>query len=124
MEYISLPFALRKGYLDKTDLYNSIFNSIGLILSTRKGSMPFSPDYGCDLWDREYSDLLMVNRQDVQGSIRNAISQYEPRLFNVSATLLNIDTGSSHPLGIAVKIIGNYKDENEEKRLEEIFSIG
>ena len=124
MEYISLPFALRKGYLDKTDLYNSIFNSIGLILSTRKGSMPFSPDYGCDLWDREFSDLLMVNRQDVQGSIRNAISQYEPRLFNVSATLLNIDTGSSHPLGIAVKIIGNYKDENEEKRLEEIFSIG
>ena len=124
MEYISLPLALRKGYLEKTDLYNSIFNSIGLILSTRKGSLPFSPDYGCDLWEREFSDLLMVNRQDVQGSIRNAINQYEHRLFNVSATLINIDTGSSRPLGIAVKIIGNFKDEDDEKRLEEIFSIG
>ena len=124
MDYLALPLALKKGFLEKTDLYSSISNSIGMILSTRRGTLPFDPEFGCNLWDREFSDFFMVNRQDVQGSVRNAINQFEPRLFNVSATLMNIDTGPNHPLGIAVKIIGNYRDEGIEKRFEEIFSIG
>ena len=124
MEYLSLPFLLRKGFLNKTDLYDSITNSIGLILSTRKGSLPFDPEYGCDLWDKEFSDLFMANRSELQGAIRNAIDIYEARLFNVSVSLMNIDSGPDHPLGIAVKVIGNFKDENDEKRFEEIFSIG
>ena len=124
MEYLSLPFLLRKGFLDKTDLYDSITNSIGLILSTRKGSLPFDPEYGCDLWDKEFSDLFMANRSELQGSIRNAIDIYEARMFNVSVSLMNIDSGPDHPLGIAVKVIGNFKDEKDERRFEEIFSIG
>ncbi|MCU0639937.1 MAG: GPW/gp25 family protein [Candidatus Krumholzibacteria bacterium] len=124
MEYLSLPFALRKGYLRTTDLGESISNSIGLILSTRRGSLPFDPEYGCDLWEKEYSDLFMVNKSDVQGSIRNAISKFEPRLYNISVSLINIQTGPDHPLGVAVKVIGNYRDEKDEKRFEEVFSIG
>lgn len=124
MEYLSLPFLLRKGFLNKTDLYDSISNSIGLILSTRKGSLPFDPEYGCDLWDKEFSDLFMANRSELQGSIRNAIDVYEARMFNVSVSLMNIDSGPDHPLGIAVKVIGNFKDEKDERRFEEIFSIG
>lgn len=124
MEYLSLPFALRKGYLRKTDISESISNSIGLILSTRRGSLPFDPEYGCDLWEKEYSDLFMVNKSDVQGSIRNAISKFEPRLYNISVSLINIQTGPDHPLGVAVKVIGNYRDEKDEKRFEEVFSIG
>ena len=124
MDYLSLPFALRKGYLNKTDLYDSISNSIGLILSARPGSLPFDPEFGCALWTREYSDLFKANRSEVQGSIRNAISKYEPRLFNASVSLVNIVTGPDHPLGIAVKVIGNFREGKEEKRFEEIFSIG
>jgi phage baseplate assembly protein W len=124
MEYLSLPFALRQGYLKKTGIEDSISNSIGLILSTRKGSLPFDPDYGCELWEREYSDLFMVNKADVQVSVRGAIARSEPRLYNVSVSLVNVRTGPNHPLGIAVKVIGNFKDEKEEKRFEETFSIG
>jgi len=124
MEYLSLPFSLRKGYLKKTGIQDSISSSIGLILSTRKGSLPFDPQYGCDLWEREYSDLFMVNRSDVQGSIRDAITKNEPRLYNVSVSLMDIQTGPTHPLGIAIKVIGNFKEEKEEKRFEEIFRIG
>ena len=124
MEYLSLPFIIRKGFLEKTDIYDSITNSIGLILSTRKGSLSFDPEYGCDLWDKEFSDLFMANRSELQGSIRNAIDIYEARMFNVSVSLMNIDSGPDHPLGIAVKVIGNFKDEKDERRFEEIFSIG
>jgi phage baseplate assembly protein W len=124
MEYLSLPFALRKGYLGTTGIQESISNSIGLILSTRKGSLPFDPEYGCDLWEREYSDLFMVSKSDVQGSVRNAITRNEPRLYNVSVSLVNVQTGPVHPLGIAVKVIGNFKEDKEEKRFEELFSVG
>jgi phage baseplate assembly protein W len=124
MEYLSLPFALRKGYLGTTGIQESISNSIGLILSTRKGSLPFDPEYGCDLWEREYSDLFMVSKSDVQGSVRNAITRNEPRLYNVSVSLVNVQTGPVHPLGIAVTVIGNFKEDKEEKRFEELFSVG
>ena len=124
MDYLSLPFTLRKGFFRKTDLYESINFSIGLILSTRRGSLPFDSEFGCDLWDREYSDLFMVNRAEVQGSVRNAINRYEPRLFNVSVSLLNVQTNPDHPLGVAVRVIGNYKDEEGEKRFEETFNVG
>ncbi len=124
MEYLALPFVIRKGFLNKTDLYDSITNTVGLILSTRKGSLPFDPEFGCDLWEKEFSDLFMANRSELQGSIRSAIDIYEGRLFNVSVSLINIDSGPEHPIGIAVKVIGNYKDDTDEKRFEEIFSIG
>jgi len=124
MEYLSLPFVLRKGYLKKTGIEESISSSIGLILSTRRGSLPFDPDYGCDLWEREYSDLFRISKADVQGSVRAAIVKNEPRLYNISVSLLSARMGPSHPLGIALKVIGNFKDDKEEKRFEATFSIG
>ena len=124
MEYLTLPLTLRKGYLKRTGLKVSISNSIGLILSTRPGSVPFNPEYGCDLWDREFSDFYSANRSDVQGSVRKAIGRHERRLFNVSVTLQNIETAPGHPLGIAVKVIGNYQDGEDKKRFEEVFRVG
>ncbi len=124
MKYLTLPLTLRKGHFKKTGLHNSISNFIGLILSTRPGSIPFDPEFGCELWDREFSDFYTANRSDVQGSVRKALGKYEKRLFNVSVTLLNVKTAPGHPLGIAVKVIGNYQDGDEKKRFEEIFRVG
>ncbi len=52
MEYLALPFVLREGYLEKANLQESITYSIGLILSARTGSMPFNPEYGCEIWGK------------------------------------------------------------------------
>ncbi len=110
--------------MKETGLHSSISHSIGLILSTRPGSVPFDPEFGCDLWEREFSDFFSANRSDVQGSVRKAIGKYERRLFNVSASLKNVETAPGHPLGIAVKVIGNYQDGDNKKRFEEIFRVG
>jgi len=124
MKYLALPLILRKGHFKKTDLHSSISSSVGLILSTRPGSIPFEPEFGCDIWDKEFSDFFSTNRSDVQGSVRKAIGKYEKRLFNVSASLTNVQTAPGHPLGIAVKVIGNYQDGDDKKRFEEIFRVG
>lgn len=124
MEYLALPFALKKGYLDKASLYESISYSIGLLLSTRDRSIPFDPDFGCDIWDKEFSDLYTANKADLRASIRNAIDRYERRLYNASVSLVGVDTSPTHALGIAVKVTGNYRDNDEEKKFEEIFKLG
>ena len=124
MEYLSLPFALRKGYLDKTDLYESISYSIGLILCAREGSLPFESEFGCNIWEKEFSDLYTTSRADIRASIRNAIDKYESRLYNVSVSISEVDTSFSHALGLVVKVSGNYRDDREEKKFAETFNVG
>jgi phage baseplate assembly protein W len=116
MEYLSLPFVLREGYLDRANLLESLTYSIGLILCTRVGTMPFDPDFGCDIWDREFTDLQTVNKANIRSSLRMAIGQYEKRLYNVSVSFVGMEDGSHHVLGMKVKVSGNYKDENDEER--------
>jgi phage baseplate assembly protein W len=124
MDYLSLPFVLKKGYLDKSDLYDSISFSIGLILSAREGSLSFEPDFGCNIWEREFSDLYTASRADIRASIRNAIDKFEKRLYNVTVSISEVDTKRVHSLGLVVKIKGNYRDDGEEKIFEETFNIG
>lgn len=124
MEYLSLPLVLREGYLPRTSLEDSIKYAIGLILSTRIGMMPFNPEFGCGLWEREYSDILTANKADVRAGLRNAIDQFEKRLYNVSVTFTSVNELGQHALGMMVRVRGNYRDGDEEKKFESSYHIG
>lgn len=124
MDYLSLPYVLREGYLERTDLHESIMYSIGLILSTRPGTLPFDPEYGCDVWHKEYSDLYSANRADLRSSLRNAIDRYEKRLYDAIVTLVEVAGTGHESLNIAVKVSGNYDDNGEEKKFEATFHLG
>ena len=124
MDYLSLPFVLRDGYLDKASLLESITYSVGLLLSTRQGMMHFDPEYGCDIWTKEFSDLYAANKADIRASLRNALNKYEERLYNVSVSFVNVEDNSPHSLGLAVKVSGNYKDGNEEKTFKASYVLG
>ena len=124
MEYLSLPLLLKKGYLSKAGLYDSLLYSVGLILSSRLTSLPFDPGFGCDIWEKEFSDLYTANKADIRASIRNAIDKFEKRLYNVSVTLVNVDSSHLHALGVAVKVTALFRDDGEEKKFEETYTIG
>jgi phage baseplate assembly protein W len=124
MEYLSLPLVLREGYFGRATLSESIAYSIGLILSTRIGSISFEPEYGCAIWESEFADLLTSSKADIRGSLRNAIDKYEKRIYNTSVSFANVESPDSHRLGLAVKVTGNYREDDEEKEFEETFMIG
>jgi phage baseplate assembly protein W len=124
MEYLSLPLTLREGYLPRADLKESITYSIGLLLSTRVGTMPFNPEYGCEIWEKEYSDVYAINKAEIRASLRNAIDNFEKRLYNVSVSFVNITDSTPHALGMVVKVTGNYLDGNEEKKFEAHYTLG
>jgi len=123
MEYLVLPFALRNGYLNRGDLRESITNSVGLILSTRVGRMPFLPDFGSEIWEREYGDIFSANRADIRSALRNAIDGFEKRLYNLSVSFSPSDQLLAYRLGMVVKVTGNYRDDGEEKKFEAIYRL-
>ncbi|MCK5125868.1 MAG: GPW/gp25 family protein [candidate division Zixibacteria bacterium] len=124
MDYLALPFVLRNGYLDRSDVNESLRFSIGLILCTRHGSMPFEPEFGCGIWEKEFSDILSANKADIRSNLRNAIDKYERRLFNVSVSLINITDERQQAIGMAVKVTGNYTEDNQEQRFEASYTLG
>jgi phage baseplate assembly protein W len=125
MDYLALPYILREGYLDRASLLESLTYSVGLILSTRIGTMPFEPEFGCDIWDREYSDLYSANKGDIRAGLRLALDKYEKRLHNVSVSFSGLEGTGPHTLGISVKVSGNYHDENEEEqKFEANYKLG
>jgi len=124
MEYLSLPLVMSEGYLARAELKDSIRDTVGLILSTRLGTIPFSQDFGCDLWDKEYADLYAANKADVRASLRNAIDRYEKRLYNVSVSFGLASDRAPHALGLSVKVSGNYMDGKEEMKFEASYAVG
>jgi phage baseplate assembly protein W len=124
MEYLSLPFSLDRGYLKKADLYESIAFSVGLILSTRIGSIAFEPGYGCQIWEKEFSDMQSANRGDIRANVRNAIGKYEKRLHHVSVSMENVEIKSGRPMGIVIKVSGKFDEDGKEKKFEETFTTG
>ncbi len=118
MEYLALPFLLQKGYLTRVSLEESIAHTIGLIITTRLGTMKFDGDFGCGIWDREFTDLYTANKADIRSGLRNAIDKYEGRLYNVSISFENVTGSHKHVLGMAVEISGNYRDDGQERKFK------
>lgn len=97
MDRLALPVSLRNGYLNRADsTEESIFHAVGLLLSTRIGQMNCIPDFGCDIWQMEFSDLEVANKGEVRASLRNAIDRFEPRLFNVTVVAGHFDRHAEH----------------------------
>lgn len=58
------------------------------IISTKKGSRPFNPDFGCDIHGSLFENMTDASMFTIEKSISYAIKQYEPRvnLQNVAIT--------------------------------------
>ncbi len=123
MEYLALPFALTDGYLRRADLQESLTYSVGLILSTRVGSLRFEPEFGCQIWDKEFSDLYTANKANIRANLRNAIDKFEKRLYNVSVDFTSAGDESSPVLGLQVRVNGNYKDSEKEHKFEGTYLL-
>jgi phage baseplate assembly protein W len=125
MEYLSIPLQLNEDYLARAEsLEESISYSVGLLLSTPPGSMSFLPDFGCNVWDMEFSDIEAANKSDVRASLRNAINAFEKRLYSVSVTFQKASGQKIHQLGMKVRVTGNYREDGEEKKFEAGYNLG
>lgn len=60
----------------------SVNNSIYGILTTRPGSRPFMPDFGCDLGSSLFENMNPITADQARTSIIAALAAYEPRIIS------------------------------------------
>ena len=123
MEYLTLPLRLRHGFFDRGDIHESIRHSVGLILSSRPGHLKFLPEFGCGVWEKEFADMLSVNKSDIRAFLRNAIDRHERRLYNLSVSFTPENPRPGENLSMSARITGNYKDGDEEFKFEETYRL-
>lgn len=123
MDYLKLPVRLTHGFFDRGDLAESLRHSVGLILSTRIGQLMFLPQFGCTVWEKEYSDILSANKSDIRAGLRNSIDQYEKRLYNLSVSFSPEDRKAGGSMHMSIRVSGNYRDGSEERKFEETYRL-
>ena len=74
---------------------SAIKQAIVNLLLTNKGERPFNPDYGSNIRSYLFEPLDFATAGQIELSIRNTISEFEPRINVLSMeTFPNYDTNS------------------------------
>lgn len=65
----------------------AVKNSLLGIITTRKGSKPFDPEFGCDMSDQLFENLSPLTANTLEKSITAAVRAYEPRIDRLSVSV-------------------------------------
>lgn len=65
----------------------AVKNSILGIITCRKGSRPFMPDFGCDIGDQLFEIMSPLIADTMKRNIVSAIRNYEPRVDELSVNV-------------------------------------
>ncbi|MVT11660.1 GPW/gp25 family protein [Chitinophaga tropicalis] len=92
--YYKLPLnfsrILQKQDLPECSLEESVQQHIHLLITTVLGENKDDPQYGCQLWDSDF-DIRATNnevKEQVERSVRNAITRYEKRLSQIRVSAM------------------------------------
>jgi phage baseplate assembly protein W len=118
-KYLELPISLeiREGAFEYllVDEYQSICKNLFLILSTFKGESRFDPDFGTNIWDKDFhvvNDLQWM--EEIEQSIFDAFTQYESRInfervmISFKQTEDNSSNSISYRKQLSVQAYGTY----------------
>lgn len=71
---------LKTNDLDAVKNISAVQQSMVGIISTRKGSRPFNPEFGCDIHGSLFENMTDASMFTIEKSITSAIQQFEPRV--------------------------------------------
>jgi len=84
----------------------SIDRNLELIITTCPGEHKFDPDYGCDIWDLDFENVISVQRWESEfiHFINEAIIKYEPRIREIETKVHFLDVKNQHEFSGAISI--------------------
>lgn len=70
---------------DKCSVNESIAQNIMMIITCRYGEVAGKSDFGCEIWELEFNQLIKIHEWEdiVESSILKSVSKYEKRIKNV-----------------------------------------
>ena len=103
--------------VSKTVGTRAVKNAMLGIITTRKGSKPFDPDFGCDITDQLFENMTPLTANTIERTITSAIRQYEPRVLELSVTVTPQYDSNSVIIDVRFSILDN-PDELDNLKLE------
>lgn len=85
------------------------------LISTKKGSRPFNPEYGSNIGDFLFRSSDVFTQSEIEKSLYDTISRYEPRV-----NVLVIDA-QFEDLGIKIKIDFIIRNSNRQTSLTTVI---
>jgi phage baseplate assembly protein W len=84
--YYRLPLRLdriiQKKQHETCQLNHSIAQNLHLIISTYRGEVAYSDDFGCSVWDEEFNIQVNLRWKEILcDSLKQAVIQFEKRLL-------------------------------------------
>lgn len=95
----------------------AIKNSLLGIITTRKGSRPFDPNFGCDLPDQLFENMSPLTADTVEKNITSAIRTYEPRVRSLIVNVTPVYDDYTLIVEVQFSVIDN-PDDLEQIRLQ------
>lgn len=108
--YSDLDPKMEKGWdkdLHKVVGDRAVKNSILGIISTRKGSRPFDPEFGCNITDQLFENMCPLIEDTIERSIVSAIKNYEPRVQRLKVSVTALYDSNSIVVDIIFSIVDN-----------------
>ena len=95
----------------------SIKNSLLGIVTTRKGSRPFDPEFGCDLVDELFENMTPLTADTIERNIQAAVRNYEPRIDKLSVSVTPVYDDYTVIVEIRFSVVDN-PDDIEQIKLQ------
>lgn len=95
----------------------SIKNSLLGIITTRKGSRPFDPEFGCDLSDQLFENMTPLTADTVERNIESAVRNYEPCIDKLAVNVIPVYDDYTLIVEIRFSVIDN-PDDIEQIKLQ------
>ncbi|KLD68907.1 baseplate wedge subunit, partial [Xanthomonas pisi DSM 18956] len=95
----------------------SIKNSLLGIVTTRKGSRPFDPEFGCDLVDELFENMTPLTADTIERNIQAAVRSYEPRIDKLSVSVTPVYDDYTVIVEIRFSVVDN-PDDIEQIKLQ------
>lgn len=95
----------------------SIKNSLLGIITTRKGSRPFDPEFGCHLSDQLFENMTPLTADTVERNIESAVRNYEPRIDKLAVNVIPVYDDYTLIVEIRFSVIDN-PDDIEQIKLQ------
>jgi len=94
------------GDLMQCNEEESIDRNLELIITTCPGEHKFDPNYGCNIWDLDFENVVSVQRWESEfiHFITDAIINYEPRIREIETKVHFLDVKNQHEFSGAISI--------------------
>lgn len=95
----------------------AVKNSLLGIITTRKGSRPFMPDFGCDISDQLFENMSPLIADTIQRNIVSAVRNFEPRISKLAVQVTPIYDDNSVIVTVQFSIVDD-PDTLEQIRIQ------